>query len=160
MRRGGRVMAVTVRCRRFIRFPARSARRAEGVTEKYPTAGNYGRLSQLYTPKMSGAPPEIYTYPAYIGAKARPAIVSTHDPLHDHFIYLYIINAHSTLIPMKNERILHLRAASINNFCDATHVALGFIMIVALRLTTYTTAQKYLSTLIFVRTFFIYRIPF
>lgn len=107
-------VAVTVRCKRFIRFPARSARRAEGVTEKYPTAGNYGRLSQLYTPKMSGAPPEIYTCAAYVGAhgaarraKARPAIVSTYDSLHDHFIYLRIINAHPALIPIKNERILH-----------------------------------------------------
>lgn len=88
------VAAVTVRYKRFIRFPARSVRRAEGVTEKYPTADNYGRLSQLYTPKMSGAPPEIYTYPA-----RESAIVSTRGyPPHVHFIYLRIINAHPALI--------------------------------------------------------------
>lgn len=61
--------------------------------------GNYGRLLQLYTPKMSGTSPEIHTYTAHIGAHRvwkrvsplfPPAILSHFD----HFIYLRIINAH------------------------------------------------------------------
>lgn len=78
----------------FIRFPTRSGPENRRRDWKI-SHGNYGRLLQLYTPKMSGTPPEIYTYVAYIDAymKARPAIVSICDSLHDHFIYSRIINA-------------------------------------------------------------------
>lgn len=90
-------------------------------------------------------PPEIYTYVSrvYQRVKARPAIVSTRYSLYDHFIYSHIINARPMLIPIKNERILpgYPRATSINNFCNAMHVALGFItIIIALRLIMYNKA--------------------
>lgn len=66
----------------------------EGVTEKCPTAGNYDWLSQLYIPKMSGVPSQIYMY------AVRSRILTTRAPSlfpaaisRDHFIYLRIINA-------------------------------------------------------------------
>lgn len=70
--------------------------------------GNYGpAFAIIHSPKVSGTPPEIYTSAARIGGtKAHPAIVSICDSPHDRFIYLRIINARPTLIPIKNERIL------------------------------------------------------
>lgn len=50
----------------FIRFPTRSARRTEGMTEKYPTVITAGFCN--YTLRKYPVPPEIYTYAAYIGA--------------------------------------------------------------------------------------------
>jgi len=68
-------------------------------------------------------------------AKARPAIVSIHDSLQEHFIYLRIINAHPTLVPIKKERILHDIFMPRLSIIFAMHVALGFITIIALELT-------------------------
>lgn len=89
------VMAVTVVRERFIRFPAGSAaRRAEGVTEKCPMAGNYGRLSQLYTPKMSGVPPEIYTYAERPTGQTRT------------YIYMYIAAAAAVaIVPHRRDSV-------------------------------------------------------
>lgn len=86
MRWGGRVVvmvvvvmvvAVTVRCRRFHsisdQIGPENRRRDWKISH-----GNYGRLLQLYTSKMSGTPLEIYTYAAYISAHTAHESASRH----------------------------------------------------------------------------------
>lgn len=95
-------------CRRFIRFPARTVRKAKGVTEKYPTpiitAGfcNYIRRKcparNLYAHR-----PAMAVYRRSRNEKSVPLFPTA--ILYDHFIYLRIINARSRA-NLKNERIM------------------------------------------------------
>lgn len=106
--------------------------------------GNYDRLLQLYTPKMSGTSPEIHTYTAHIGAHRiwkrvsplfPPAILS----FRSFHLFTYNQRASPTLIPIKNERNFtrYLRIMFINNFYDVMHTAPGFITTITLGLITY-----------------------
>lgn len=129
-----------------ISFDSRPDRRTEGVTKKYPTVitssfCNYTlRKCPVRRQKFIRAP-RILTHEAHKSASRH----CFHLRFSTHFIYLRIINAHLTLILIKNAKILHDTFVSYLSIIFVMHIVLGFIISIVLGLTIYnkTSIRKY-----------------